>query len=146
MVTSMTPSSENIRGTSALPYHLMLEREKNIEIEIYTFNNNELSDEKIKKVENELDVTIKKVPLPKWFFLVFKFRLLFVRLFLKYPIHHYISLPKRYVDEIKAKRPDLIWVYGAEWSKVVNQFKGFQRIHSLPDSYLTVRHCTTIGC
>ena len=134
MITTMTPSSENIRGTSALPYHLMLEREKNIEIEIYTFNNNELSDEKIKKVENELDVTIKKVPLPKWFFLVFKFRLLFVRLFLKYPIHHYISLPKRYVDEIKAKRPDLIWVYGAEWSKVVNQFKGFQRIHSLPDS------------
>lgn len=134
MITTMTPTSENIRGTSALPYHLMVERDKDIDIEIYTFNNNEVSDEKICSVEKDLDVTIKKVPLPKWFLYVFRFRLLFIRLFLKYPIHHYMKLPQRYVDEIKAKKPDLIWVYGAEWSRVVNQFDGFKRIHTLPDS------------
>jgi hypothetical protein len=38
------------------------------------------------------------------------------------------------VDEIKAKEPDKIKVNGAEWSKVVNQFDGFRRIHTLPDS------------
>ena len=134
MITTMTPTSENIRGTSALPYHLMAERDESVDIEIYTFNNNEISDEKIRQVEQELGVTIIKVPLPKWFLLVFKLRLLFVRLFLKYPIHHYIRLPKLYVDEIKKKCPDLIWVYGAEWSRVVRQFDGFQRIHTLPDS------------
>lgn len=134
MITTMTPASENIRGTSALPYHLMVEREKGIDVEIYTFNNNALPDEKINEVENELKVVIHKVPLPKWFTLVFKCHLLFLRLFLKYPIHHYVKLPASYVEEIKAKNPDVIWVYGAEWSKVVNQFKGFQRIHTLPDS------------
>lgn len=134
MITTMTPASENIRGTSALPYHLMAERDKDINIEVYTFNNNEIQDDKIRLVERELNVSIHKVPLPKWFLFVFGFRLLFIRLFLKYPIHHYVKLPQRYVDEIKAKKPDLIWVYGAEWSKVVQQFDGFKRIHTLPDS------------
>lgn len=144
MITTMTPSSENIRGTSALPYHLIkgcLSSNLSLKGEgstchftIYTFNNNGLSEEKIAEVEKELDVRIHKVPLPKWFHFVFKFRLLFIRLFLKYPLHHYVKLPQQYVDEIKAKEPDLIWVYGAEWSKVVNQFDGFRRIHTLPDS------------
>ena len=142
----MTPSSENIRGTSALPYHLIKgglslslprregDSDVNDDFVVYTFNNNELSDEKIAEVEKELNVKIHKVPLPKWFTLVFKYHLLFLRLFLKYPIHHYVSMPQKYVEEIKSLKPDLIWVYGAEWSKVVNQFKGFQRIHTLPDS------------
>lgn len=139
MITTMTPTSENIRGTSALPYHLIKglrlgDDVKLHSLTIYSFNNNGITDEKIEKVEEELGVTIKKVPLPKWFIFVFKFRLLFIRLFLKYPLHHYVKLPQQYVDEIKARKPDLIWVYGAEWSKVTRQFDGYQRIHSLPDS------------
>lgn len=140
MITTMTPSSENIRGTSALPYHIRMGTILNANVNgndnftIYTFNNNGLSDEKIAEVEKELKCSIKKVPLPKWFTFVFRFHLLFIRLFLKYPLHHYVKLPQHYVDEIKAKKPDLIWVYGAEWSKVVNQFDGFRRIHTLPDS------------
>ncbi len=129
----MTPASENIRGTSALPYHL-IKGSPDHDFTIYTFNNNQLSDEKIHEVEQELGATIKKVPLPKWFTLVFRFHLLFIRLFLKYPIHHYVKLPQPYVEEVKAMKPDVVWVYGAEWSKVVNQFKGYQRIHTLPDS------------
>lgn len=134
LITTMTPASENIRGTSALPYHLMALRDKDIHIDVFTFNNNGLSDDKIKAVEKELKVTIKTVPLPKWFRLVFKFRLLFIRLFLKYPLHHYVKLPKRYVNEINNAKPDAIWVYGAEWSRVVNQFDGYKRVHTLPDS------------
>ncbi len=149
MISTMTPASENIRGTLALPYHLIKGRSlspnpspegegdckgEGNEFIIYTFNNNGLTDEKIADVEKELGVTIKKVPLPKWFQVVFKYHLLFIRLFLKYPLHHYVKLPQRYVEEIKAKKPDLIWVYGAEWSRVVNQFDGFQRLHTLPDS------------
>lgn len=45
-----------------------------------------------------------------------------------------MKLPQPYVEEVKAMKPDVVWVYGAEWSKVVNQFKGYQRIHTLPDS------------
>lgn len=179
--------SENIRGTSALPYHLLkglkimhssiptsppkspLKRGtscsgsktkfhplqggaggaysspfrglggqelagQDVDVVVYTFNNNGVSEEQMREVERELDVTIKVIPLPLWFKFVFKFHLLFIRLFLKYPIHHYIKLPQEIVQEIKANKPDLIWVYGAEWSRVTRQFEGFQRIHTLPDS------------
>ena len=72
MITTMTPTSENFRGTSALPYHLMVERDESIEIEIYTFNNNDVSTEKMRRVEKELNVSIKAVPLPRWFACLFK--------------------------------------------------------------------------
>lgn len=134
MITTMTPTSENIRGTSALPYHLLAGRDKDVTVEIFTFNNNGILDDKIRQVEEELGVAIHVVPLPKWFKFVFKFHLLFVRLFLKYPIHHYIKLPQETVDEIVALKPDAVWIYGAEWSRVTRQFEGFKRIHTMPDS------------
>lgn len=134
MITTMTPTSENIRGTSALPYHLLAGRDKDVMVEIYTFNNNDITDVKIRQVEKELDVIIHTIPLPKWFRFIFRYHLLFIRLFLKYPIHHYIKVPQWFVEDIKSKKPDLIWVYGAEWSRVTKQFVGFQIIHTLPDS------------
>lgn len=134
MITTMTPTSENIRGTSALPYHLLAGRDKDVSVEIYTFNNNGVSDDKMQQVERELNVIIHTLALPKWFRLIFKYHLLFVRLFLKYPIHHYIKTPSQVVKEIVSENPDLIWVYGAEWSRVTRQFDGYRLIHTLPDS------------
>ena len=136
LVSILTPASENIRGTSALPYHIRMGGvfNGNDNFIIYSFNNNGLSDEKIAEVEKELHTSIKKMPLPKWYQWVFKFRLLFIRLFLKYPLHNYIKLPQQIVDEIISKKPDVVWVYGAELSRVVRQFDGFRRIHTLPDS------------
>lgn len=153
LITYNTPSSENIRGTSALPYHIIKGRStalyenetlelrnagatKNddVEIEIYTYNNNGLSDEKIAEVEKELGVTIKKVPLPGWYRWMFKLHLLFLRVVLKFPIANYIKLPKRYVDEINEQKPDLIWVMGEELSRIVKQFPRYKRIQIGPDT------------
>ena len=39
-ITILTPYRENYKGTSALPYHLMVHRPDDVEIEIYSFNNN----------------------------------------------------------------------------------------------------------
>ena len=93
LVTFVTPASENIRGTSALPYHLIKgrlsptlpEKEGELSLAIYTFNSNALSDEKIAEVEKELGVTINKIPLPTWYQWMFRLHLLFLRVFLKYP-------------------------------------------------------------
>ena len=95
LITFVTPYSENFRGTSALPYHLIkginlaqtnLPDDENIvSTTIYTFNNNGLSREKVKEVALELGVTIKQIPLPKWYLWMFKLHLLFLRVFLKYP-------------------------------------------------------------
>lgn len=61
LITYNTPSSENIRGTSALPYHLTKGSNFNDNVnhnanqfDIYTYNNNGLSDEKIRKEEKDL--------------------------------------------------------------------------------------------
>lgn len=133
MITTMTPASENIRGTSALPYHL-IKGSPDHDFTIYTFNNNQLSDEKIHDVEQELGATIKKVPLPKWYRWMFKLHLLFLRVFLKYPFLNYIKLPEPWVEEVKAQEPDLVWVMGEELSRIVKQFPGHQRIQTGPDT------------
>lgn len=139
-ITILTPYKENYKGTSALPYHLMAHRPEDVEIEIYSFNNNNLPSEKIKEVEKELRVKIHTLPLPQWFRMVFTLHLLFIRLFLKYPIHHYITIPREYVDRIKSSNPDGILIYGEELSKVAKQFEDFRRVHTLPDSEALYYH------
>ena len=43
-------------------------------------------------------------------------------------------MPKKYVESIKSRKPDGIWIYGEEMSKVASQFKDYKRLHTLPDS------------
>lgn len=141
IITFVTPAAENVRGTSALPYHLIKGSNFNDNVnhnanqfDIYTYNNNGLSVEKIREVEKELGVIIKVIPLPKWYQWLFKLHLLFLRVFLKYPLGNYITLPKKYVEEIKANKPDLVWVMGEELSRIVKQFPEHQRIQIGPDT------------
>ena len=133
-LTTTTPASENIRGGSAHPYHLIAERSKDMEVVVYSFNNNALSDEKIRSVEKELGVSIHIVAQPWWFRMMFKCHLMFIRLFLRYPFFYYIKLPRNIVTEIKQWKPDVVWVYGTEFSRMVNQFDGYRRVHTMPDS------------
>ena len=134
-ITPVTPYKENMGGPSGHPYHLMIERPKNIDITIYSFNNNHLSNEVIRQVEKELKVKIRLLKQPQWWLLILKLHLTFIRLFLKYPINYYIRLNKSIVQEIKEQKPDLIWGYGQEYSGILKQFKEFKRLHTLPDSY-----------
>ena len=133
LITQITPASENVRGTSALPYHLMVHRPADVEIIIYSFNGNQLSDTKIKEVEEELNVTIKLLPRPRWQSLVLRLHLLFIRVLLKYPLFNYMRLSRRVVEEIKDLQPDGIWFYGQDISRITKQFAGFKRVHTLPD-------------
>ncbi len=133
-ITPITPASQNIRGTSAIQYHLLVHRPKDVEVEIYSFNNNHLSDEKIKEVEQELNAKIHVISQPKWIDIVLKLHLLFVRVFLKYPIFNYIKLPQNIVEEIMGKQPDGIWIYGQDTSRITRQFPNVPRVHTLPDS------------
>lgn len=145
LITFVTPSSENIRGTSALPYHLIKggsptpslpEGEGDVahNFSIYTFNNNALSDEKIAEVSQELGAEIKTVPMPRWYRWMFRLHILFLRIFMKYPFINYIKLPQKYVNEIKAKKPDMIWVMGEELSRIVKLFPNQRRIQIGPDT------------
>lgn len=139
IITLVTPYKENVRGTSALAYHLLKGLTPNSSPEreedtiIYSFNANGLSEKQIQEVETQLGVKIKILSLPRWYRWMFKFHLLFFRVFLSYPFVNYIKLPKKVVAEIKEQKPDLIWVYGEELSRIVKQFPGFQRMQLGPD-------------
>lgn len=145
-ISNMTPYKENYKGTSALPYHMMLHRNslwvKNelnlcendyIEIDIYSFNLNNLPFDKIKESEGNLNVRIHIVPIPQWFRRMISLHLLPLRIFLKYPIHYYLKLSRKYIDEIKAKQPDGIWIYGEEMSNVSSKFPDFPKVHTTVD-------------
>lgn len=135
LITPVTPYKENMHGPSGHPYHLMIERPKDIDITVYTFNQNNLSDFQIREVEHELDVTIRKLSPPRWITWIIKFRLTFFRVFLKYPIGYYIRLKSQVVDEIKSQNPQVIWIYTQEFSGILKQFSNFKRLHTVPDCY-----------
>ena len=132
MISVMTPAPENIRGTSALPYYILLGRDKKIEVKLYSYNLNALSSSQILKTSKELNLKINLLPIPQWYNLIIKY-FLFFRLFLKKPLGNYIRLRKSQLNTILKKDFDGIWIYGEELSQVGSQLAKFKRVHTLPD-------------
>ncbi|WP_281798591.1 glycosyltransferase family 1 protein [Prevotella pallens] len=132
MISVMMPAAENIRGTSALPYHLLAGRDRSIEVILYSYNLNRLSKEQIDSVAKELNIKIRLLPVPWWYNFFLRFLLPF-RILLNYPIGNYISLSSSQLDTIINDYPDAIWIYGEELSRISRQLKDFRRIHTLPD-------------
>jgi len=132
-ITPCTPCEDNINGPSAHPFHLMVERDKDIEVIFYTFNTNFLSKERIERVEKELNATIKVMKLPRWYKWVMKYKLQWLRALIPYPFLYYLKLDKATVEEIKALKPDGIGTYCSESSQIIKQFPGYRRVHMLPD-------------
>ena len=131
-ISVMMPAAENIRGTSALPYHLLACRDKSIEVILYSYNLNRLSKEQIDSIAKELNIKICLLPVPWWYNFFLRFLLPF-RILLNYPIGNYISLSSSQLDTIINNNPDAIWIYGEELSRVSHQLKDFRRVHTLPD-------------
>lgn len=139
-IAGLIPYKENYNGTTALPYHLMKHRPKDIEIECFLFNGNKLPNDRIKSVEKELNIKIHLFK-EKWCIkAIITFHLSFIRLFLKYPLQYYVTLPNKIIEEIRLLKPDGIWIYGEEHSRIINQFRGFRRVHTLPDSEALFYH------
>ncbi len=132
MISVMMPAAENIRGTSALPYHLLAGRDKSIEVILYSYNLNRLSIEQIDSIAKELNIKICLLPVPWWYNFFLSFFSPF-RIFLNYPIANYIRLSSSQLDTIINDNPDAIWIYGEELSRVSHQLKDFRRVHTLPD-------------
>lgn len=132
MISVMMPAVENIRGTSALPYHLLAGRDKNIEVILYSYNLNRLSKEQIDSVAKELNIKIYILPVPWWYVFFLRFFSPF-RILLNYPIVNYINLSSLQLDTIINDNSDAIWIYGEELSRVSRQLKDFRRVHTLPD-------------
>ena len=124
----------NYGAASALPYHLIKFRRAGIDVLIYSFNINHASETIISETERVLGVRIRIIPLPNWYNWMFKFHLLFLRVFLKYPFMSYITLPKSIKLEIDQVCPDGIWIYGEELTKIACLFNDSICVITTPDS------------
>lgn len=135
LITINTPASTNQGGTSALPYHLLIKRPKDVEVVVYSFNYNKLSENSIAEVEKELNLRIHLLQQSKCVndMLQSKFGAL-RRMFSRYPLHYYTRLSETEFALIKAECPDGVWIYGEELSPVSKQFSEFRRVHCFPDS------------
>lgn len=132
LITLTTPFKDNLHGSTALPFHLLKERNDDIKVVIYSFNANRLSEDQIGKVERELNVEIHLLDLPWWYRWLLRYKLLFLRVLMQYPFVNYIKVPKKIIDKIK-QQSNIIWVYGEELSRVVKQFPESKRVHTMPD-------------
>ena len=135
-ISNMAPASDNIGGTSALPYHLMVHRSDDVEVEVFTFNTNGLTAEKIAAVEKELRLKINVLPMNRlaaWLLGLKGVMSLLVRMLLPYPPHYYLRLERATVAHIKAMRPDGVWIYGEELTGISRQLSEIPQVHTGPD-------------
>jgi len=133
-ITPITPWKENKGGTSGLQYHLLVERSSDVEVEVWSFNYNDLTADEIKIVEEELNVRIYVMEKPWFRTWVVERGMIFVRLLMRYPIFNYIWLSDLYLKEIEESGADGIWIYGEEMCRVSKQLSRYKRVHTFPDA------------
>jgi len=135
LISLSTPTFNNYRAASALPYHLVSSVKKSFSasVEVYSYNINELNIAQVEQVEKELNITIHLLDKPKWLKIMMKLHLVFFRVFLKYPLYSYCRLPQKHIDSIKSTHSDIIWIYGEELASHSKYFEGSKCIVTMPD-------------
>lgn len=135
LISLSTPTFNNVRAASALPYHLIkgAKESAETEFEIYSFNINNIDAMGIGKTEQELGVKIRVLKQPKFIRWLFRFHLLFLRVFLKFPLYTYLSLCKETQEAISRYNPDIVWIYGEEIAGLAKLFSDKRCIVTMPD-------------
>ncbi len=134
LLTLYTPTPENVRGPSALPYYLLKHRHPDIEVEVYSFNRNQVSKEQVRCVEQALNLHIHLWSLPVWYRFLEKFHLTMVRVFLNYPLFCYIQPSKKQLAQLTTNHPDVIWHYMDTFIGVSNRLPQYKHVITGPDS------------
>lgn len=135
LISLCTPTLYNVRAASALPYHLLkgLQETESVEAVIYSFNLNELSSADLTVVEKELNAKIHIIKPPSWIKWMFRLKLSFLRILMRYPICAYYGIHEGLVQDISGLKPDCVWIYGEELAHIAKKFDGLHRIVTMPD-------------
>lgn len=135
LVSLSTPTYNNVRAASALPYHLIMgARERgDIDFEIYSYNINEIDAAGIAETERALGLKIYLLQKPRWMTWMFRLHLGILRVFLKFPFLSYLTIPRKTIEKIKSSNPDIIWIYGEEIAGIAKRFDGFKCVVTMPD-------------
>lgn len=138
LLSLSTPTRENFRAASALPYHLMLGArealgEENATFEVYSFDINEVPEEKIVETERALGCKIHLLKRPRWQNMMSRLHLLPLRVLLRRPLMSYCRIPARVVSEIRDAKPDAVWIYGEELMGLAGLFGEMPCTLTMPD-------------
>lgn len=133
LISLHTPTPTNLRGASALPFHIMAFRPQDFRVEIWSFNLNGCSPEQVCESETKLGVRIHVIDIPKWHRLLSPAP---VRLLLPKPMLGYLSLPsaagvsiKKFLDGADSA----IWIYGEDIAHLARKFDGMPTVITTPD-------------
>lgn len=133
LITLHTPTLTNLRGASALPYHLLAFRPKDTRVEIWSYNLNCCNSKQIEATEKDLGVKIHPIGIPKWFQFTQPAP---VRLFLSRPSLSYLPLPEVTTNEIKtflSQSDSNLWIYGEDISHIAKKFPNVKTVITTPD-------------
>ncbi|ATV31111.1 glycosyltransferase family protein [Prevotella intermedia] len=135
LISLSTPTFNNTRAASALPYHLILAAKGfwDVKIDIYSYNINSIDIKTIKQVESELGVKIRLLDKPKWIIWMMELHMMFFRVLLRYPLYNYCKLPQQCINAIRASHSNIIWIYGEELAGLTKHFQGSNCIVTMPD-------------
>ena len=135
LISLSTPTFNNVRAASALPYHLIKGAKEtgNATFEVYSFNINNIDNNSIANTESELSIKIHLLKKTRFIDWLFKFHLLFLRLLLQYPLYAYLNINKDVQEKIAHSNPDIIWIYGEELAKIAKLFPKHKCIVTMPD-------------
>ncbi len=142
LITLHTPTATNCRGASALPFHLLAFRPKDVAVEVWSFNLNGCTAMQIEAAASGLGVKIHLVKQPEWFRLL---RPAAVRLLLPKPKLGYLPLPE---DALKAIHGFLkgaqaaLWIYGEDIAHIASRFGGVSTVITTPDCEAMYYHRT----
>lgn len=133
LITLHTPTPNNCRGASALPYHLLAFRPKDVVVEVWSFNLNGCTARQLEESEARLGVKIHIIKKPGWLRLI---KPAPIRLFLPKPILGYLSLLDNvYADIISYMNgvKSALWIYGEDISHIANRFNEVPIVITTPD-------------
>ncbi len=136
LVTHYTPTKDNYNGPSALMYHLLKNRDPNIELKILSFNKNRVK----QQVQNEIakslnaDLIYIKRNLHNTFFTSNKISSILHRLRIrKLPADCYYILSKSYINFIKLYDPQIVIIYPHINLQIAKQLSKYKMIVCGPD-------------
>jgi hypothetical protein len=135
IITAYTPTPENKGGISALLYHLLEKRPKGIEINLYTYNLNNISKTECRTISDNLRVKIEYIQQPKLYTFTqkHKFIKLLSLLLRKEPVQCIKKFPSELIRTIQEQKNDFVWVYPYFYYNIAKYLPNTKVIITGPD-------------
>lgn len=133
-ISYFMPYWENLRGISALIFSLIKYRPEDVNLSLYSFNCNHLTNIQINKVKDVLEVPITIIPEPKEHA---EYKPLWFAKYLGWIIpkeRNMLKIPADYIEMIRKENPDYIWLYPFYLYHVPNQMPEMKYVLTSCDS------------